>query len=248
MLSGTVMGADLWMPVQTRRGCPMDCSYCSTASIEGRTIRKRPVRAIVEWIDKLTRLGVRQLYFVDNTFNLPPSYAMALCKAISGASLDVTWRCILYPYRIEEPLVSAMAEAGCFEVSIGSESGCDEILKGFKKRFRSRDVEQSCALLKSYGIRQMGFLMLGAPGETKETVEESLVFADSLGLDMLKISIGIRIYPGTSLAVKARVDGIISYDDNLLRPRFYITPGLDEGWVRERVEHFASTRPHWITG
>ncbi len=90
----------------------------------------------------------------------------------------------------------------------------------------------------------MGFLLLGGPGETRETVEESLTFADSLPLDAMKISIGIRIYPGTELAQTAVADGLISPDDDLLLPIFYMVPGLEE-WLRETVAAWMETRPHW---
>ena len=246
LLTGTDTYNDLWIPLQTRRGCPMNCSYCSTASIEGRILRKRPVKGVVEWISRLNRLGVKQLYFVDNTFNLPPSYATDLCRAMADARLNLKWRCILYPHRIGEELVAAMAEAGCSEVSIGSESANDNVLKRMNKRFRREDVAKTSSLLRKYGIRQMGFLMLGAPGESRDSVKESLEFSDSLGLDTLKISVGIRIYPGTALACEARNEGIIAPEDNLLAPRFYFTPGLDEEWVRETIAQYASTRPNWI--
>lgn len=247
MLEGPVAGDDTWVPVQTRRGCAMDCSYCSTASIEGRILRKRDVGSVVEWISKLAARGVRQLYFVDNTFNLPRSYAMELCRMMTDASLDVKFRCIIYPWRLDEELAAAMARAGCVEVSVGSESADEEVLRRMNKRFRRNDVAEVCRLLKKYRIKQMGFLMLGAPGETRESVKESLAFADSLELDALKVSVGIRIYPGTALAEEALKDGIIAPGDTLLEPRFYITPGLDEEWIRQTVTQYAATRPNWIT-
>jgi radical SAM superfamily enzyme YgiQ (UPF0313 family) len=247
MLEGPVAGEDTWVPVQTRRGCAMKCSYCSTASIEGRILRKRPVGTVVEWISRLAARGARQLYFVDNTFNLPRSYAMELCRMMADASLDVKWRCIIYPWRLDEELAAAMARAGCIEVSVGSESADEEVLRRMNKRFRRNDVAEVCRLLKKYGIKQMGFLMLGAPGETRESVKESLAFADSLEFDALKVSVGIRIYPGTALAEEALKAGIISPGDTLLEPRFYITPGLDEEWIRQTAAQYAATRPNWIT-
>jgi radical SAM superfamily enzyme YgiQ (UPF0313 family) len=248
MLDVSRIGRDTWVPVQTRRGCPMDCSYCSTASIEGRILRKRAVGDVVEWISRLTRLGVSNLYFVDNTFNLPRSYAMELLRSMTDAGLDVRWRCILYPWRIDEELVAAMARAGCVEVSLGSESADDEVLRRMNKRFRREDVAEASRLLRKYGIQQMGFLMFGAPGETQASVEETLAFADSLSLDSLKISIGIRIYPGPALADEARAEGIITPDDTLLEPRFYITPSLDEEWIRQTVARHAAAHPNWIMG
>lgn len=231
------------VPVQTRRGCPFGCSYCSTGLIEGTRLRKRSPGKIVEWIASLAESGVRQLYFVDNTFNLPSTYAMQLCKGLIGASLGLTWWCILYPFNVNESLVSAMAQAGCAQVSIGFESGSERVLSAMGKRFARRDVTRTNDLLRAYGIQRMGFLLLGVPGETQGSIEESLAFADSLGLDSLKITIGIRIYPHTPLAKQAREEGVISPQDDLLSPRFYMVPGLRD-WIRRRVAEYAQNRPY----
>jgi radical SAM superfamily enzyme YgiQ (UPF0313 family) len=236
---------DLCIPVQTRRGCPMRCSYCSTGLIEGTIIRKRPPKSVVEWIAKLEKRGVGQFYFVDNTFNLPPSYAMALCREMARASFKVKWRCILYPYRLDGSLAEAMAEAGCFEASVGFESANEGVLKKMNKRFRREDVAETCSLLNKYSIQLRGFLLLGGPGETIGSVKESLAFADSLELESIRINVGIRIYPGTALAEQAREEGIIAPDDDLLAPKFYITPGLDENEVMEIVAAYAAGRPYW---
>ena len=91
----------------------------------------------------------------------------------------------------------------------------------------------------------MGFLLLGGPGETKETVNESLKFADSLDLEAMKITIGIRIYPQTSLAQTVIKEGLIRANDSLLIPKFYIVKGL-EGWLRKTVKDWMETRPHWV--
>ncbi|MGC8605735.1 MAG: B12-binding domain-containing radical SAM protein, partial [Desulfomonilaceae bacterium] len=190
-------GEDFWLPVQTRRGCPMNCSYCSTGSIEGRLLRKRSPQKVVDWLYEWSINGVRQFYFVDNTFNLPPSYAETLCAAMISKDLNAAWRCIMYPARVSEGLVRLMAESGCKEVSIGFESGSTLILNSMNKKFTNDDVRYTCALLAKYGIRRMGFLLLGGPGETKETTVESLRFAESLNLEVLKLTVGIRIYPQT---------------------------------------------------
>ena len=236
---------NLWIPVQTRRGCPMRCSYCSTGAIEGTILRKRSPVAVIQWLGRLRDLGVTRFYFVDNTFNLPPSYAAHLCEDLVRASLGIRWRCILYPHRLDEVLVERMARAGCVEVSVGFESGSDKVLEGMNKRFRRADVARASALLKRYGIARMGFLLLGGPDETIESVEESLDFADSLGLESTRITVGIRIYPGTALAERARCEGMIAPGDDLLLPRFYIRPEL-EGPVRAAVERYAARHPNWV--
>jgi radical SAM superfamily enzyme YgiQ (UPF0313 family) len=110
--------------------------------------------------------------------------------------------------------------------------------------FGSADCNRAAALrvpeaFRSAGIKRHGFLLLGGPGETKETVEESLEFADRLHLDALKITVGLRIYPQTPLASTAIAHGLIAADDNLLVPRFYVTPSLRE-WLPERIARVES--------
>lgn len=225
---------DLWVPVQSRRGCPNDCSYCSTSRIQGRRIRRRSPRRVVETVGRLARAGLRRFYFVDNSFNIPEHHALELCKELAALDPPVIWRCILYPERVGEELVRAMAAAGCREVSLGFESGCRRILREMNKRFTPEDVRRTSDLLAAHGIRRFGFLLLGGPGETRESVEESLAFARSLRLDDLRITVGIRIYPGTPLAKRALAEGVIASEDDLLYPRFYLAPGL-EPWIHTRV-------------
>jgi len=237
-------GGDVLIPLQTRRGCALGCNYCSTATIEGTALRKRSTESVVDGLARHAALGFTHFYFTDNTFNMPPSYALELCKRIIERKLDITWVCILYPGNIEGELISNMAAAGCREVSLGFESGCEKILAIMNKKYTLSDVRRTSELLVKYKIKQMGFLLLGGPGETRQSVEESLTFADSLPLDALKISIGIRIYPHTALAQTAVADGLISPDDDLLLPKFYMVPGL-EARLRETVATWMKTRPHW---
>jgi radical SAM superfamily enzyme YgiQ (UPF0313 family) len=232
------------VPVQTRRGCPMACSYCSTPTIEGNTVRWRDPERVVLWLRRWVEEGFRQFYFVDNTFNLPPSYAMHLCSKIIAANLNISWRCILYPGALDEKLIKTMARAGCREVSVGFESGSETILHNMNKKYSLKEVQRACTLLRRFEIRSMGFLLLGGPGETRETIERSFEFADALDIDALKISIGIRIYPDSDLARRAKEKGLISSENDLLMPCFYLNPAL-ESRVLETVEMQISSHPTW---
>ncbi|MFI5181794.1 MAG: B12-binding domain-containing radical SAM protein [Thermoanaerobaculia bacterium] len=225
---------DLWIPVQSRRGCPNDCSYCSTARIQGRRIRTRRPEDVAEHVARLAAAGFARFYFVDNSFNIPEAYALELARLLGNVAPRVTWRCILYPHLVRKELVLAMAEAGCVEVSLGFESGNPAVLREMNKRFTPEDVRRVSGLLAAHGIRRIGFLLLGGPGETRESVEESLAFASSLNLDALRITVGIRIYPGTRLAKRAIAEKVIAPEDDLLYPRFYLAPAL-EPWIHERV-------------
>ena len=238
-------GKEVWIPFQTRRGCPLDCSYCSTATIEGQAIRKHDPEKVIEAISRYVEVGLDHFFFVDNTFNLPNSYAKALCDHLISSGSSINWRCILYPWKVDDELVEKMARAGCKEVSLGFESGSEKILAKMNKRFTPADVRRISETLKKFGIGSMGFLLFGGPGETRETANESLCFADSLDLEAMKITIGIRIYPHTPLAQAAVKKGLIEADDTLLFPKFYMTRGL-ESWLRKTVKAWIKTRPNWL--
>ena len=130
-------------------------------------------------------------------------------------------------------------------MSLGFESGSKTILKNMNKKFGPKSIQRTAELLADHGIAQTGFLLLGGPGETKQTVEDSFSFVDGLNLDALKVTIGIRIYPGTELARLAVSEGVITPGDDLLYPKFYLAAEID-GWIQEKVETWIQDRPNWM--
>jgi radical SAM superfamily enzyme YgiQ (UPF0313 family) len=240
----TVNGKPIWVPLQTRRGCPMQCSYCSTPAIEGKIIRQRSIALVVKAISGFFEAGFSHFYFVDNTFNLPPTYAKALCDQLIASKLDIRWRCILYPRGMDEELIEKMARAGCVEVALGFESGSAKILRSLNKKFLPEEVQHIAQLLQRYKINRMGFLLLGGPGETKETVLESLSFAEGLNLESMKITIGIRVYPSTPLEQTALREGVLTPTNDLLLPTFYLAQGL-EPWLQDTVDQWMECHPSW---
>jgi radical SAM superfamily enzyme YgiQ (UPF0313 family) len=234
------------VPVQTRRGCPLSCSYCSTPMIEGKLLRSRSPESIVAWIARWVEEGFRNFYFVDNTFNLPASYASQLCEILIAASLDISWRCILFPGELNEKLIALLANAGCTEVSLGFESGAENILQRMGKPFTLADVRRASDSLRRHNIRRMGFLLLGGPGETRKSAEESIAFAESLELDSLRLSVGIRIYPHTEVARIAEQEGLIKSEQDLLFPKFYIVRDMED-WLYATTAARLSTHPNWFS-
>jgi len=167
-----------------------------------------------------------------------------LCHEIIESKLPVTWRCILYPGVLDEELAPAMADAGCREVSLGCESGSPTVLRRMKKHYEPEDIRKTSCLLRRHGIRRIGFLLLGGPGETRQSVEESLKFAEDLDLEALKLTVGLRIYPRTELARIAHREGLIACDSDLLQPKFYVVPKLAD-WIREKVTLRAQLHSNW---
>jgi radical SAM superfamily enzyme YgiQ (UPF0313 family) len=245
MIARSLSGAtDAPVPIQTRRGCPLSCSYCSTPTIEGKLVRWRSPESVVAWIARWVEEGFRNFYFVDNTFNLPPSYATQLCTRIIAAGLNISWRCILFPGGLDEKLIAVLGKAGCTEASLGFESGAENILHCMGKQFAPADVRRASDALRRHNIRRMGFLLLGGPGETRESAEESLAFAESLELDALRLSVGIRIYPNTDVARTAEEEGLIKSEQELLFPKFYVVKDLED-WLYETAAAHISAHPNW---
>ncbi len=241
-----VDGRELMVPFQTRRGCPMNCSYCSTPAIEGRHMRKHAPQTAADNLKRFVQAGYKRFFFVDNTFNLPPSYAEILCDHIIAAGLDIAWQGICYPTRLDEALVEKMAAAGCRGASVGFESASDGVLSAMNKKYGKDEIRRLSEMLYRHGIDRMGFLLLGGPEESRETVRESIAFAESLELESVKLTAGIRIYPSTPLAETARQKQMIAPDDSLLEPAFYLEPGL-EGWLQDTIADAIARNPGWTT-
>ena len=151
----------------------------------------------------------------------------------------------MYPWKVDDELVAKMALAGCSDVSLGFESGSLGILHRMNKKYDLEEVRQISSALNASGIRRMGFLLLGSPGETKDTVIESLTYADELDLEAVKITLGVRIYPRTPLAGTAVEEGIVEPDDDLLFPKFYMVETLKE-WLIETVGVWMQSHPNFM--
>ncbi|MEE4356997.1 MAG: radical SAM protein [Desulfococcaceae bacterium] len=242
--AGRFQNPAYYLPFQTRRGCPMQCSYCATSVIEGKLIRKRPVFSVLKELRRWREAGFSRIFFTDNTFNLPPSYAMQLCEALISEGLNLEWRCILYPGKISRDLARKMAGAGCKEAALGFESGNTAVLRGMNKRFGPEDIRESSDILADAGIGRWGFLLLGGPDENRDSVRESLEFADSLNAEAMKVTVGLRIYPHTRLADTAGSQGMTESEADLLSPRFYIKAGMEE-WLRKTAAEWIQNRPGW---
>ncbi len=233
------------MPIQGKRGCHLGCIYCSSPVIEGHTVRLRqPASIAAEMADAQERHGIESFFFVDNLFNYPEEHAVALCREIVKRGLHVRWRAIVNPRFATRRLVRVMALAGCVEASLGFESGSPRMLRRLRKGFSVNDVRRTSRLLREFGIAQTGFLLLGGPGEDRASVDASFALAEALGLEMMKLAVGVRIYPGTAMARLAADEGVIARDADLLEPVFYLSPAVRD-WLPERAQREAASHPGW---
>jgi radical SAM superfamily enzyme YgiQ (UPF0313 family) len=234
------------IPVQSRRGCPMRCIYCSTPQLEGHATRSWAPEQVASWLAAWhEQWGLKRFYFVDNIFNCPPEYGRRLCRAIAALRLPLEWVCLINPAFPDPELFELIRTAGGTMVQVGNESGSELVLTGLGKGFRLQKVERTLQLLKKAGLPFTCFLLLGGPGETRQTVEESVAFLEKYEPKMVNLKAGIRIHPGLALHRLALAQGVVKAEDNLLWPRFYLAPAIRE-WIWDYLAEVTARHPNWI--
>ncbi len=234
--------------LQTQRGCPFRCVYCSYPAIEGRHLRRFPPDDVARVALGLERAGGRFLFLTDSVFNGDARHAEDVAEAFRRAGVGVPWGAFFAPTTPEDGFYARMAEARCSHVEFGTESLCDPMLARLRKTFRRADVLAAHRAAVSAGLHVAHFLLLGGPGETVETLEETLDAAEALDGAALFFFCGMRIYPGTELEEIARGDGQLAPGRSLLEPVFYEPPALSLAEIARRVERRADGRPGWVVG
>jgi radical SAM superfamily enzyme YgiQ (UPF0313 family) len=168
--------------IQTKRGCPMRCTYCTYPQIEGRTVRARDPEQVVDelFAAKKAHAEVRHFFIVDSVFNVQPEHARAVCRTMIARGVDVSWTCYASPVGFDRELADLMVEAGCAGIEVGSDSGSDEVLDRLQKGFgvaQIVDLHQHCS---AAGLPDCHSFILGTPGETLEDVRRTLDFCKEL--------------------------------------------------------------------
>jgi radical SAM superfamily enzyme YgiQ (UPF0313 family) len=161
--------------VQTKRGCVLKCEYCTYPLIEGAQNR---VRDPVKVADEMLGLdpSIRHVFLVDSVFNLPMRHAKEVCRELIRRGWRLPWTCYANPLGFDEELARLMAEAGCAGMEIGSDSGCDEILKKLRKGFDTGAIRRMHELSRGAGLKDCHTFILGTEGETMEQVHRTLDF------------------------------------------------------------------------
>jgi len=238
------------IPIQTKRGCVYKCVYCTYRNVEGWGYRTRDPERVADEIEELNReAGVKSFDFVDSTFNSPPGHAVEVCEAIIRRKLKVHLDTTNFtPATASDELLSAMRRAGFRTLGITAESASDPVLQKLEKGFTAAKAREVAERVEKHGIRALWIFLVGGPGETKETLEETLAFAEwrlNRG-DAVYLTVGLRIYPGTTLQRIAIGEGVISDHDSLLDPSFYFSPSLSFDAAVTRIKIFARRHPRFM--
>jgi anaerobic magnesium-protoporphyrin IX monomethyl ester cyclase len=239
--------------IQTKRGCALRCTYCAYNNIEGRTYRTREPKLIADEIEEVVKEhGVRAIDFVDSTFNIPEKHAIALCDELARRKLpeDVELSTMgVNPAAMSTEMLDSMRRAGFRHLMCTPESASNVTLKSLKKGFTREQVIFAAEQLKKANMKTLWFFMFGAPGETVETIEESLDFCRRYVReeDVALFTAGIRVYPGTPLEKECKEEGWFADDDNLIRPSWYVAPTISISDMYRLLIDGAIDHPNWMT-
>lgn len=232
--------------VQTKRGCPFECVYCTYPFLEGRKLRLRDPASVVDEIEVLNReRGRDYFFFVDDIFNMPEGHATGICEEMIRRRLDIMWACFCTPKGITPGLLKAMKAAGCAAIEFGTDGGTDITLNALGKGFTVAEVDRAQRLCVEAGLEAAHYLILGGPGETNKTIQETFDLMDRLRPRAVIAMLGVRIYPGTALKELALKEGVIEKGSSLLEPVFYISGAVKDSLIDD-VRARATPRPNWV--
>jgi len=224
--------------IEAKRGCTGRCIYCADPLIKGRRVRRRSPRSVVDEIQALLRKGIDHFHFCDSEFNLPPAHAGEICREIAnrGLASRVRWYAYCSPAPFSEELATLFWKAGCAGIDFGVDSANDQMLRTLERGFTVEDVARTARLCHQQGIVFMYDLLLGGPGETRDSLGDTIETMKRLSPFRVGASLGVRIFPGTRLAAMVRGQGPVEQnpnlrgvrDEKLFDPVFYLSSALGE--------------------
>lgn len=234
--------------LQTKRGCPFRCIYCTYPHVEGRKMRCIPVEEIAETAMKLEKAGAKFLFITDSAFNADWGHSVAVARGLRKIGLSIPWGAFFTPRAPSKDYFETMAKAGLSHVEFGTDSLSDPVLKAYGKPFDSEQVFTAHEAALAAGLKVAHYFLLGGPGETHETLAETLFSADKLQNSVSFFFCGMRIYPNTPLCQMALENGCLKYTQSLIDPVFYESAAIGSDQIMDRIESAAKTRANWIIG
>jgi tryptophan 2-C-methyltransferase len=221
--------------IETKRGCPGNCIYCADPLAKGAASRTREPSEVADEIENLLSQGIDCLHICDPEFNIPYRHAEAVCEEIVRRNLGqkIRWYAYLSITPFDAPLAAVMKKAGCAGIDFTTDSASETMLKTYRQPYARNDIEKAVQLCRQHSITVMLDLLLGGPGETPQTAEDSISFFKTINPDCIGAPVGVRIYPATVMADLVCSEGPLEANPNIKRkyegpvdffkPTFYIS-------------------------
>ena len=225
------------MNVQTKRGCPHKCIYCTYPIIEGRKARTLSSDKIVETLTDLSvNKKIDYIFFTDSVFNINDRFNNELAEKIIRKGLKIKWGAYFSPTALKKKHFNSMPGLVLTHIEFGTESLSDSTLKKYGKHFTVQEVVDVSNACNSADIYFSHFLILGGYGETEESINEGFENSKRIENTVFFPYIGMRIYPGTPLQKLAINEGYIHPDDDLFEPVYYLANGINYDTLKERAD------------
>lgn len=193
----------------TSRGCPFQCIFCVGRKMSGAKVRYRDPVSVVDEMAYLHALGFYQINIADDLFTAKKSHCFAVCEEIIARNLHVKWTAFSRANTINRPLLAKLKQAGCIQLSFGFESANEEILKTVQKRINREQMLNAAEMCRAEGMPAQASFIYGLPGETPETIRETVAFGEKI--NALGTTYGIHLlapFPGTLVRDQAERYGL----------------------------------------
>lgn len=225
----------------TSRGCPFSCAFCDR-STSGKRGRYHSTESVVAHCRELVHYGVRHVIFYDDLFTVRRQRVVELCEAFLAEGFDFTWSCNSHPNLLDAASLALMKKAGCWQIAYGIESGSQRVLDVVKREVRLPKMRETLRMTRDAGIRTKGYLMIGHPTETEETLAETNEFLSKVELDLCQVT-KFTPYPGTPAYRTIRNHGSFSEDwEKMNAMNFVFVPkGLDEETLETWFHRYYAT-------
>lgn len=196
---GTLRGRKKYTSIMTTRGCPFKCVFCSI-SIYGKRVRTRSIGNIISEIKQVINdFGIDHFYFVDDVLTLNRKHTLEFCHEIEKQGVQFTWEGGTRANLVDEELIARMAGNGLIRISFGFESADQEVRRIIKKEIPLESYTIANTLTNKYNIETINSVMLGLPGDTYESIENTISFIRN-SREIQHATFGIAIpYPGSEM-------------------------------------------------
>lgn len=232
--------------LQTKRGCVFRCSYCTYPLLEGGKVRAREPAQVVDEIEEVQRRhGVGFFFFVDNVFNSPASHAAAIAEELIRRRTGIAWTAYLSPAGCTRELLELMARSGCQSVDFGTDAVSAAMLERYRKAFGVQDVLEASRWCREVGLKFNHSLILGGPGETWDSVKETVANTLASRPTSVIAVMGVRLYRGVAAAEQAIAEGHLTAEQIGLDPVFHVEEAVREG-LPAYLEALAGQHPNWV--
>ena len=223
-------------PLLTSRGCVYWCKYCSAVRMGGRKYRARSPKNVVDEIEHLNKkFGAKRFTFYDDAFTINQSRVKEICEQIKNRKMKIKWNCETRVDSVTKELLLKMKEAGCTDVWFGVEAGTQLIINAMDKGFKIEQTIKAFEWAKEVGLMTVAHVILGFPGESRETAWETVKFVEKLDPDNVAYYIATP-YPGTPLYDEVKDNGwlqITDFDKYDTATPTFMNPKLGANELRE---------------